>query len=145
LNNKIVEIDGEAVNLKEYIRGQTKNYSNSKVQRNCAHYFMEYMGEDIGVTFRDTKRSISTKDREQQLAIQGYKCAITGKPLTLENSVWGHDVAWADGGKTAEGKVIDKNINTQMGKMSIEEYTKGIDITAEEYKMILALRKKTAA
>ena len=36
LDNKIVEIDREAVNLKKYIREQTKNYSNSKIQRNCA-------------------------------------------------------------------------------------------------------------
>ena len=148
-NNKIVDIgtpdEPELVNLKEFVRANSKNFSNSEVQRICAKFFEEEMGTDIGITFRDAKRSIATKDREEQLALQGYKCAITGLPLALEDSVWGHDVAWADGGKTAEGKVINKNINTQMGKMSVIEYKKGVDITDEEYRMIIALRNKNAA
>lgn len=134
-NNKIVNVgteeEQELVNLKEYVRANIKNFSNSRVQRICAKLFLEEMGEDIGVTFRDTKRSLDTKHREEHLALQRYKCALDGEPLKLEDSVWGHDVAWAHGGKLFEGKVIRREHNTNMGTL-----------TLDEYRLILDLRKK---
>lgn len=134
-NNKIVNVgtedEQELVNLKEYVRTNIKNFSNSHVQNICARFFMNEMGDDIGVTFRDTKRSLNTKEREEQLAIQRYKCALDGEPLRLDESVWGHDVAWADGGKLFEGKVIRREHNTNMGTL-----------TLDEYRLILDLRKK---
>ena len=136
-NNKIVNVGTEEhqelVNLKEYVRSNIKNFSNNRVQRICAKFFFEEMGEDIGVVFRDTKRSLDTKHREEHLALQRYKCALDGESLKLEDSVWGHDVAWADGGKLFEGKVIRKTHNTDMGKL-----------TLDEYRLILDLRKKNS-
>lgn len=136
-NNKIVDIgegEQELVNLKEYVRANTKNFSNSRLQRICAKLFFEEMGEDIGVTYRDSKRSLNSKQREEQLAVQSYVCALDGEALKLEDSVWGHDVSWANGGKLFDGKVIRHYHNTAMGQL-----------TLEEYKMILELRKKKAA
>ena len=129
--------DLEAVNLKYFVRTNLKNFSNSVVQKHVAEFFFKEMGQNpvnYGITFLDKKRSLTTKEREEQLARQGYKCAITGHPLTLEDSVWGHDIAWADGGKTADGKVVHKDLNTAMGQLTIDEY-----------KLILELRKKQAA
>jgi len=144
-NNRIVDIgegdDEHPVNFKEFIRANTKKYASGYDQRKCAKFLLEEMGTNIGVTFRDNKRSLNTKQREEQLAIQGYKCAISGEPLKLDDSVWGHDVSWAEGGATADGKVIHKKYNSKMGQMTIAEYTKGTDVSEEEYKLILELRK----
>jgi hypothetical protein len=133
-NNKIVNIGTEdnevLVNFKEYIRGNTKNFANSVVQRKCAEFLLEEMGNDFGVTFRDTKRSLSSAQREERLAIQGYKCAVDGAPLTLKDSVWGHDTPWAKGGALGDGAVIRKTHNTDMGST-----------TLDEYRMILEIRK----
>jgi hypothetical protein len=130
-NNKIVEIDDQAVNLKEYIRANTKNFANSHVQRICAEYMLKEMGDKVGVVFRDKKRSLTSKEREEHLAIQKYKCAIDGLPLSLEDSVWGHDTPWAHGGQLEDGAVIRKTHNVNMGST-----------TLDEYRMILKLREQ---
>jgi hypothetical protein len=78
--------------------------------------------EDYGVIFRDAKRSLTTAEREQKLAIQGYKCAIDGEKLALEDSVWGHDTAWAQGGQLEDGAVIRKSHNRDMGTTTLDEY-----------------------
>lgn len=116
------EDEPEYVFVKEFVRVNTKNFSNSVVQRQCAKILLEEMGEDIGVTFREAKRSLSTSQREEMLAIQGYKCAIDGEPLTLEDSVWGHDTPWAQGGQLMEGAVIRKSHNRDMGCTTLDEY-----------------------
>jgi hypothetical protein len=137
-NNKIVNIgtadEEELVNFKEFIRANTKNFSNSIVQRKCADFLLEEMGNDIGVTFRDAKRSLSSAQREERLAIQKYKCAIDNESLTLQDSVWGHDTPWAKGGALEDGAVIRKSHNTDMGST-----------TLDEYRLILDMRKNKVA
>jgi hypothetical protein len=139
-NNKIVNIgdedNQELVNLKEYVRTRSKNFSNSQDQRTCAKFFLNEMPKkttQYGVLFRDNVRSLNTKQREEQLALQKYKCALDGEHLTLEESVWGHDVSWADGGKLWNGKVVRRGHNTAMGQL-----------TLDEYRLILKLRKEKA-
>jgi hypothetical protein len=114
------------------MRKNITNFANGSVQKVCAKRILEEMGkpEKYGVVFRDSKRSLTTSEREQKLAIQGFKCAIDGLPLKLEDSVWGHDTAWAQGGELMEGAVIRKSHNINMGQTTIEEY-----------RMILELRK----
>jgi hypothetical protein len=137
-NNKIVNIGTEneqhLVPLKEWVRDNITNFSNSFAQRTAAKLIMKEMGEDIGVIMRDSVRSLRTKEREEMLALQGYKCALDGERLTLEDSVWGHDVAWANGGKLYDGKVVRRIHNTAMGQL-----------TLDEYKLILEMRKNKAA
>ena len=129
-NKTTIEIDGESVNIKEFFRKGSKNFANGVWQKRCEELFFAELGDDYGVTFRDEKRTISTSDREIKLAAQGYVCALDGEDLTLEESVWGHDVAWSDGGKHCEGAVIRKGHNITMGTL-----------TFEEYKMVLQMRK----
>lgn len=116
------EDEPERVFIKEYVRANIKNFANSYVQRKCAEIFLDEMGDNIGVTFRDFKRSLTSKEREEMLALQGYKCAIDGNSLELDDSVWGHDTPWAKGGKLDEGAVIRKNHNRDMGMLTIAEY-----------------------
>ena len=62
--------------------------------------------------------------REAKLAEQGFKCAITGKPLTRGEAEGGHIVAHANGGRTEYDNLamIDAKINKEMGTMSIQQY-----------------------
>lgn len=131
-NQETITYDGEVVFLKEFMRKNGTNFANADVQKTCAKRILEEMGEpeNYGVVFRTSKRSLTTSEREQKLAIQGYKCAIDGEPLKLEDSVWGHDTAWAQGGQLEDGAVIRKTHNRDMGTT-----------TLEEYRMILELRK----
>lgn len=128
-NNKTIKYDGEIHMIKEFVRTNIKNFANGAVQKKCASLILDEMGDDYGVIFREAKRSLTTSEREQKLAIQGWVCAIDGLPLRLEDSVWGHDTAWAQGGELMDGAVIRKTHNRDMGTT-----------TLEEYRMILAMR-----
>ena len=124
-NERTIVIDDLRVNLKEYVRKNMKNFSNGHSQRQVAKIFREEMLNDpklFGVTFRDVKRSLTTAERDEKLALQGYRCAIDGKRLNLQDSVWGHDTAWSKGGKLEDGAVIRKTHNRDMGTMTIEQY-----------------------
>jgi ribosomal protein S17E len=134
LNNVTIDFDGDKHFVKEFVRKNTKNFANSPVQQKCAELLLEQMGDDIGVTFRDNKRTISKNEREERLALQNYKCAIDGERLELDDSVWGHDTPWAKGGVLDDGAVIRRTHNTDMGST-----------TLDEYRMILELRKKKIA
>jgi hypothetical protein len=139
-NDKTHVFDGETYLIKEFVRKNITNFSNHKVQKECANLLINEMLSDdndvdsIGVIFCDTKRSLTTAEREQHLAIQGYVCAIDGLPLRLEDSVWGHDTPWAKGGSLHDGAVIRRTHNTDMGST-----------TLDEYRMILEIRKKKTA
>jgi hypothetical protein len=130
-NNKTIKYGGEIYLIKEFVRKNITNFSSSDLQKECAKLLLGEMGDDCGVIFRDSKRSLTTSEREQKLAIQGFKCAIDGEPLRLEDSVWGHDTAWAQGGELMDGAVIRKTHNRDMGTT-----------TLDEYRMILKLRSE---
>lgn len=121
-DHESILIGTEKVGLKEYVRKNCKNFANGAVQKQCAEIFLDEMGEECGILFRDEKRSLSTREREEYLAKQGFKCAIDGLPLKLEDSVWGHDTAWAKGGNLMDGAVIRRTHNTDMGSCTLDEY-----------------------
>lgn len=123
-NRETIQYGSETHFLKEFMRKNITNFANADLQKLCAERFLKEMGtpEEYGVVFRDSKRSLTTSEREQKLAIQGYKCAIDGQPLKLEESVWGHDTAWAQGGQLENGAVIRKTHNQNMGTATIDEY-----------------------
>jgi hypothetical protein len=129
-NDKTIDFGGEILLIKEFARTSRKNYANSAEQKKFAELFFEELGGEFGVVFRDSKRSLTTSEREEKLALQGYKCAIDGEPLRLEDSVWGHDTAWAQGGELMDGAVIRKTHNRDMGTT-----------TLDEYRMIINMRK----
>jgi hypothetical protein len=76
------------------------------------------------VVVKDRKRLFPRAWREAKLAEQGFKCAITGQPLTMSNAEGGHIKAHANGGRTTYDNLamIDAKINKEMGTMSIEQY-----------------------
>ena len=56
------------------------------------------------------------------LSLQDYKCAIDGKPLNLDDAIFGHDTPWSLGGKASDAKIIRSTHNRDMGTMTINEY-----------------------
>jgi hypothetical protein len=78
--------------------------------------------DDLGVVFRENKRSKSRDDREKNLALQDNLCAIDGLYLSLDDSVWGHDNSWSEGGELEAGAVIRRCHNEHMGKLTLAEY-----------------------
>lgn len=123
-------MDGKETHLlKEWMRRNIKKHFNNPTRRKMMFdLFMEYF-DDSCITYRTEKRSLNTKERERALAEQGYACFIDHKPLDLDDSVWGHDTAWAQGGELMDGAVIRRTHNRDMGTT-----------TLEEYRMILRLR-----
>jgi len=65
------------------------------------------------------------------LALQDFKCAIDGQALNIDDAIFGHDTAWADGGQIEEGAIIRKVHNVNMGTT-----------TLDEYRLILEMRKQ---
>ena len=130
LEDTIIQFNGAPVLIKEFVRKNTKKYANADAQKKCFELLYDLMG-DTGVIFRDENRSVNSNVREEMLALQGYVCAIDGLPLTLEDSVLGHDTPWAKGGSTVDGKVIRKTHNRDMGSVTIVEYRELLRLRGE--------------
>jgi len=103
-------------------------FGTGKIQELCFEMFIDDVSiEDLGVIFRDNNRTVPKSEKEKQLALQGYVCYMDKLELSLEDAVWGHNMSWAQGGNTVDGKVIRKSHNKQMGQLSFDEYMKVLD------------------
>ena len=123
---------GEKVVLTKWFKKNVSSFSQSDSQKTCFNFMQDKMKleltdegvKKIGVIFLDGVRTKSKGDKEQTLVDQGYMCAIDNLTLILEESVWGHDTAWAKGGKLEDGAVIRKCHNIDMGSLTLAEYKK---------------------
>lgn len=79
---------------------------------------------DCGLLFLDPVRVFPAEIVEQVLREQGYKCWVTGKPLSIKDAVGGHIVAHAHGGRTTKDNcmVCHKDENSNMGSMDAIAY-----------------------
>ena len=136
LSNKdieqIVKINGVKVIKTKWFKKNVSSFAQGDIQQICFNFMQDQMEleltdegvKKIGVIFRDKVRSKSKDGKEQALINQGYVCALDDLALTLEDSVWGHNIAWAKGGKLEDGAVIRKCHNTDMGSTTLSEYKK---------------------
>lgn len=123
LNNKIILFNNQEHLLKEFFRKNIKNFSNGLKQQECFKQFMKLTSiEELGVIYRDEKRSLTSREREELLAQQEYKCAIDGNDLDLEDAVFGHNIAWSKCGNHEDGAMIRNIHNTEMGSLTLDEY-----------------------
>lgn len=99
-------------------------HRNRKVIFDTLMWLLSRVNMEKLVVLKDRKRLFPRAWREAKLAEQGFKCAVTGKPLTMSNAEGGHIKAHANGGLTTYDNLamIDAKINKEMGTMSIEQY-----------------------
>lgn len=111
--------------VKEFARLAIKNFANPTQQREVAHLYLQFMDySDLKdyVSFRQEQRTVSLERKSEMLSLQDYKCAIDGKPLNLDDAIFGHDTPWSLGGKASDAKIIRSTHNRDMGTMTINEY-----------------------
>lgn len=79
---------------------------------------------DIGITFKDSKRTLGREDRMFLLSMQNFKCYIDGEDLTLPEAAAGHIIAHCNGGKTTREncRMIRKCHNQESSSMNLDEY-----------------------
>lgn len=127
-DNEDILIKNTRYPIKDFIRRNCKNFANSEIQKICFEYILREMTKigDYGVVQKDTKRSLTYTERMDLLALQGFRCAIDGESLGIDDAVFAHDLAWSQGGKTAfsNGAMIRTSYNRDMGTLTIEEYRK---------------------
>jgi len=99
-------------------------YDDAERMKTCLGWFTQYLDFTQLITIKDTRRFFSKTMRESKLAEQGYKCAVDGKPLKMENAHGGHLVAHSRGGKTEFSNLvmISAKHNLDMGSMSFVLY-----------------------
>lgn len=108
--------------VKDFVRRAIKNFANEYQQQEVAALYLGEMNLTTCILDLDSVRTKSRDDKFEMLAIQDFKCAIDGLPLDINDAIFGHDTAWAKGGRLEEGKIIRREHNVDMGQLSIEEY-----------------------
>jgi hypothetical protein len=80
--------------------------------------------EDL-IVIKDAKRLFSVEDKKRALATQGFKCAITGKPLKMKDAQGDHIVPHSKGGKTDADNLamIATEHNLAKSDKTMEEYS----------------------
>jgi hypothetical protein len=134
LDGVTIKVHKETHMVKEWFRKEVKNHFSDPFTRKLVFdTFMNYFNNDgEKVLYREEKRSMTEEEREQHLAKQGYVCAIDGLPLTLKDSVCGHDTPWSKGGQLKDSAIVRYTHNDDMGG----------GVTLDEYRMILSARGK---
>lgn len=112
----------ELKTVKEFARNAVTNFANEYQQKAVAELYLGMMKLDKYMTELDTQRTVTRDKKYEMLAAQDYKCFIDGFPLDIDDAIFGHDTAWAEGGRIEEGKVIRHSHNVKMGTLSIADY-----------------------
>lgn len=111
-------------------RAAFRNHKDYRPGRDALKWMTDRIDFSELILRKDPKRLFTREEKQRKIIDQDWKCAISGKPITLGSSVAGHDIAHAQGGMTEYGNLvmICEDINSQMGQMSVSEYKKGLEI-----------------
>jgi len=102
----------------------TVHNDQERAQKSVQWLLEEIDIDNCGVVFLDPVRCFPPEMIEQVLRQQDYKCWVTGEPLSIQNAVGGHILAWSDGGKTNIDNcmVCSKEENERMNSMEANMY-----------------------
>ena len=133
LEDTMTEYEGRQHYVKEFVRKNVKNFANGALQQKVFELMEQFRDGPDGVTPLDTKRSLNSNEREEALAAQGFKCAIDGLPLELDEAVFGHDTPWCKGGEShaLQGAMIREEHNRDMGTTTLDEYRMVLEMRAQ--------------
>ena len=118
-----LEFEGQHHYVKAFYRSNLKNWANAVAQLEVAE-LIRSESDRRGITPLVKKRSLTSTEREEKLAIAGGVCAIDGLPLLLADAVYAHDTPWSKGGVTSfdEGAMVRRCHNVDMGLMTLDQY-----------------------
>lgn len=133
LENTMTVYEGRQHYVKEFVRKNRTNFANGALQQKVFELMEEFRDGPDCVTPLDTKRSLNSNEREEALAAQGFKCAIDGLPLELDEAVFGHDTPWCKGGEShaLQGAMIREEHNRDMGTTTLDEYRMVLEMRAQ--------------
>jgi hypothetical protein len=114
--------------VRGFTRTAIKNFANPAEQAEVAKLYLDHMDTSQSILFRDDRRTISKDRKFDMLALQDFKCAIDGQALSIDDAIFGHDTAWAQGGQIEEGAIIRKIHNVNMGTTTLDEYRMILEI-----------------
>jgi|694.fasta_scaffold15160_15 hypothetical protein len=99
---------------------QTVLWLNEAMHDYCAEHNLD----NVGLTFKDSVRGFSFAIREAALSRQGFRCWVSGEPLSMDNADAGHIIAHAEGGPTKleNCAMIRKDLNKAMGSSNAREW-----------------------
>ena len=128
----ILTPDDEEVFVKEYVRKNIKNFANGLDQDFTYTLYMSQI-RNLDVTKIDEKRTETKNNKEEMLALQGYKDALTGKELDLNSSAYSHDVAHSLGGESTDENsyIADQEINRLIGLLDKKKAKEFLKLLAE--------------
>jgi hypothetical protein len=101
--------------------------SARKIEKTC-EWLTEIGGfdpvKDGSISLVDSMRVFPVKMIEEKLSTQGYRCWVTGKPLTMKEAQGGHIIPHSKGGKTSYDNliVVHKSHNISMADMNAYDY-----------------------
>jgi hypothetical protein len=89
---------------------------------------LEKIQLDSLIVIKDSKRLFSANDKKVALAKQGFKCAITGKPLKMKDAQGDHIDPHSKGGKTDADNLamIATEHNQAKSNKSLQEYKESL-------------------
>ena len=132
LEDEIIQTsDGDAF-VKEYVRKNIKNFANGAEQDYIYSLYMSQIS-DLDVIKIDEKRTETKNVKEEMLALQDYKDALTGKELTLGSSALSHSLGHSLGGQTTDENtyIADQDINRLIGLLDKEKAKEFLKLLAE--------------
>lgn len=90
----------------------------------CLMWLLKEIDMPTLVTLKDPKRIFPRAWREARLVAQGFTCAVSGEPLTMEDAHGAHVIAHSEGGKTEYDNLVmvSSYHNRRMGTMSVDQY-----------------------
>lgn len=109
--------------IKVFCRKNVIAFSNKLKQDDTADFYIKESNLSEFVKGVQKTRTVSRRTKEELLIYQNGVCYTDGKPLSLENAVFGHDLAYKLGGKLAEGAIIRDLHNSAMSdNYTMEQY-----------------------
>ena len=78
----------------------------------------------LGLTYKDSVRGFSFAMREAALSRQGFRCWVTGEPLSIDEADAAHIVPHAEGGATTltNCAMVRKDLNKAMGTSNARDW-----------------------
>lgn len=136
----VKDVDGNQIEFKTMMRAYIKAFSDGDKQEFAGRYILEEVikqaDDDTGIIVKDTKRSLSLREKEAMFAAQmgkcwldhhGHPCKSSGKKITIDDCVLAHDTPYSEGGKAEDGVIMCRSCHDSMGVLNLNQYIRHVE------------------